>query len=85
MLTILRIKNLALVADLTLELGAGYSTTGGILGDISVQERNLLGKGQNLRLEYCGTCRSGFPIPANDSRNARHRSAPDWSSPPRCR
>lgn len=33
-----------------ISFGAGYSTTGGILGDISVQERNLLGKGQNLRL-----------------------------------
>lgn len=33
-----------------ISFGAGYSTTGGILGDISIQERNLLGKGQNLRL-----------------------------------
>jgi outer membrane protein insertion porin family len=33
-----------------ISFGAGYSTTGGILGDISVGERNLLGKGQNLRL-----------------------------------
>ena len=30
--------------------GAGYSTAGGILGDVSITERNLLGKGQNLRL-----------------------------------
>jgi len=33
-----------------ISFGAGYSTTGGILGDISIAERNLLGKGQNLRL-----------------------------------
>jgi outer membrane protein insertion porin family len=33
-----------------ISFGAGYSTTGGILGDISVSERNLLGKGQNVRL-----------------------------------
>ncbi|MBS0520571.1 MAG: outer membrane protein assembly factor BamA [Proteobacteria bacterium] len=30
--------------------GAGYSSTGGILGDVSIRERNLLGKGQDLRL-----------------------------------
>jgi len=33
-----------------ISFGAGYSTTGGILGDISIRERNLLGKGQDLRL-----------------------------------
>jgi len=33
-----------------ISFGAGYSTAGGILGDVSIQERNLLGKGQNLRL-----------------------------------
>ncbi len=33
-----------------ISFGAGYSSTGGILGDISVRERNLLGKGQDLRL-----------------------------------
>ena len=33
-----------------LTIGAGYSTTGGALGDISLRERNLLGKGQDLRL-----------------------------------
>lgn len=31
-------------------LGAGYSTTSGMLGDISLRERNLLGEGQDLRL-----------------------------------
>lgn len=30
--------------------GAGFSSVGGILGDISLRERNLLGKGQDLRL-----------------------------------
>lgn len=33
-----------------ISFGAGYSSTSGILGDISVRERNLLGKGQDLRL-----------------------------------
>ncbi|TAJ27289.1 MAG: outer membrane protein assembly factor BamA [Reyranella sp.] len=33
-----------------ISFGAGYSTTAGIVGDISVKERNLLGKGQELRL-----------------------------------
>lgn len=33
-----------------ISFGAGFSTTAGILGDISVRERNLLGKGQDLRL-----------------------------------
>ena len=33
-----------------ISFGAGFSTTSGILGDISIQERNLLGKGQDLRL-----------------------------------
>lgn len=30
-------------------VGAGYSTTDGILGDFTIRERNLLGRGQNLR------------------------------------
>ena len=30
-------------------LGAGVSTTAGLLGDISIRERNLLGRGQDLR------------------------------------
>jgi outer membrane protein insertion porin family len=33
-----------------ISFGAGYSSAGGILGDISIRERNLLGKGQDLRL-----------------------------------
>ncbi len=33
-----------------ISFGAGYSTTAGIVGDISVKERNLLGKGQEARL-----------------------------------
>ncbi|MBM3650525.1 MAG: outer membrane protein assembly factor BamA [Alphaproteobacteria bacterium] len=32
-----------------ISFGAGYSTTSGILGDIGIKERNLLGKGQELR------------------------------------
>jgi len=34
--------------DLT--LGAGFSTTAGLLSDVSIRERNLLGRGQDLRL-----------------------------------
>jgi outer membrane protein insertion porin family len=33
-----------------ISFGAGFSSTAGILGDISIRERNLLGKGQELRL-----------------------------------
>lgn len=33
-----------------ISFGAGFSTASGILGDISIRERNLLGKGQELRL-----------------------------------
>lgn len=33
-----------------ISFGAGFSTTSGILGDVSIRERNLLGKGQDLRL-----------------------------------
>ena len=33
-----------------LSIGAGFSSTSGALGDISLRERNLLGKGQDLRL-----------------------------------
>jgi outer membrane protein insertion porin family len=33
-----------------ISFGAGYSTTSGILGDVSIRERNFLGRGQDLRL-----------------------------------
>ena len=33
-------------------LGAGYSTTNGVLGDIGVRESNLLGRGQELRARF---------------------------------
>jgi outer membrane protein insertion porin family len=33
-----------------ISFGAGFSTTAGLLGDISLRERNLLGRGQDLRL-----------------------------------
>ena len=33
-----------------ISVGAGYSTSSGVLGDISVRERNLLGRGQDLRV-----------------------------------
>ncbi len=35
-----------------LSFGAGVSTIDGILGEISIQERNLLGRGQDLRLAF---------------------------------
>lgn len=33
-----------------LSFGAGYSTTVGVIGDVQLRERNLLGRGQDLRL-----------------------------------
>lgn len=38
-----------------LSFGAGYSTTEGIVGDISIAERNLLGRGQYLKLKFSGS------------------------------
>ncbi len=35
-----------------LTIGAGFSTQDGPLGDISIRERNLLGKGQDLRARF---------------------------------
>jgi len=34
----------------SLSVGAGFSTSSGVLGDIGIRERNLLGRGQDLRL-----------------------------------
>ena len=38
-----------------LSFGAGYSTSEGIIGDVSITERNLLGNGQFLRLKLSGS------------------------------
>ncbi len=38
-----------------LSFGAGYSTAEGIIGDISITERNLMGNGQFLRLALSGS------------------------------
>ena len=38
-----------------LSFGAGYSTTEGVIGDISITERNLMGKGQYVRLGFSGS------------------------------
>ena len=38
-----------------LSFGAGYSTSEGIIGDITISERNLLGRGQFLRLRLAGS------------------------------
>ena len=38
-----------------LSFGAGYSSNEGVIGDISLAERNLLGKGQFVRLRFSGS------------------------------
>jgi outer membrane protein insertion porin family len=38
-----------------LSFGAGYSTSEGVIGDVSISERNLLGRGQFLRLRLAGS------------------------------
>jgi outer membrane protein insertion porin family len=38
-----------------LSFGAGYSTSEGVIGDVSIAERNLLGNGQFLRLKLAGS------------------------------
>ena len=37
-----------------LSFGAGYSTAEGVIGDVSITERNLMGNGQFLRLQAVG-------------------------------
>ncbi len=51
------VLNVILVEQSTGELsfGAGYSTSEGVIGDISISERNLLGRGQFLRLKLSGS------------------------------
>ena len=38
-----------------LSFGAGYSTAEGVIGDVSITERNLMGNGQFLRLQLSGS------------------------------
>jgi len=38
-----------------LSFGAGYSSAEGVIGDVSITERNLLGNGQFLRLKLAGS------------------------------
>ncbi len=38
-----------------LSFGVGYSTSEGVIGDISVTERNLMGKGQYVKLGFSGS------------------------------
>jgi outer membrane protein insertion porin family len=38
-----------------LSFGVGYSTTEGVIGDVSITERNLMGKGQYVRLGFSGS------------------------------
>lgn len=51
------ILDIELVEQSTGELsfGAGYSTMEGVIGDVSISERNLLGNGQFLRLRLAGS------------------------------
>jgi len=51
------ILNVILLEQSTGELsfGAGFSTQEGVIGDISISERNLLGRGQFLRLKLSGS------------------------------
>jgi outer membrane protein insertion porin family len=42
-----------------LSFGAGYSTSEGVIGDVSLTERNLLGRGQFLRLRLAGSLERG--------------------------
>ena len=51
------VLNVEVVEQSTGELsfGAGYSTSEGIIGDVSITERNLLGNGQFLRLKVGGS------------------------------
>ena len=50
-----------------LSLGAGFSTTEGPFGDISLRERNLLGNGQDLRLGFrISTVRSRLDLSYTD-------------------
>ncbi len=51
------VLNVAVVEDSSGELGfsAGYSSADGVIGDISVTERNLMGRGQYLQLKLKGS------------------------------
>ncbi len=51
------IITVAVVEDETIDLsfGAGYSTSEGVIGDVSITERNLFGNGQWLRLKLAGS------------------------------
>ena len=57
-----------------LSFGAGYSTSEGVIGDITISERNLLGRGQFLRLRLSGSAQRqqidlGFTEPRFLDRN----------------
>ena len=51
------VLNVAVVEDSSGELGfsAGYSNADGVIGDVSVTERNLMGRGQFLQLSVKGS------------------------------
>lgn len=51
------VLNVAVVEDSSGELGfsAGYSSADGVIGDVSITERNLMGRGQFLQLKLKGS------------------------------
>lgn len=51
------VLNVSVVEQSTGEIsfGAGYSTSEGVIGDIGISERNLMGRGQFLRLKLSGS------------------------------
>ncbi len=49
--------------------GAGYSLTDGFIGDISISEKNFLGRGQFVRLQFgFGTTKQNFEFSFNEPR-----------------
>ena len=58
-----------------LSFGAGYSTSEGVIGDVSITERNLLGSGQFLRLRLAGSAER-MQIDSELHRAALPRSQP---------
>ena len=69
-----------------ISFGAGYSTSAGVVGDITLKERNLLGKGQEIRLGVSlgtlstniATCR---PASISSGRRTIVRRSPTTATP----
>ena len=59
--------------------GGGYSTGDGVVGEMSLTERNFLGRGQNLRISVGvrparAASNSGSPIPISSAAGSRRAS-----------